>query len=160
MVPPLLACNLYGRSKPPPYIMGRTSLEYVGEGLEPPGSRILRFFNIFGKMIPSYKSVILSERSESKDLGSINNAKILRLRFTPLRMTRNGTFCVSTLGFSEFDHAFCAGGSRPSRQKSCHIANTPFLPGMGQFLSVDKRTQSVILSGMKWSRRIFAFTHC
>ena len=86
----------FGGSKPPPYIMGCTSLEFVGEGLDPPGSRILRFFNIFGKMIPSYQSVILSERSESKDLGSINNAKILRLRFTPLRMTINGVFCVFT----------------------------------------------------------------
>ena len=106
---PAVAVHFFGGSKPPPYVIDCTALEFVGEGLDPPGSRILRFFNIFGKMIPSYKSVILSERSESKDLGSINNAKILRLRFTPLRMTRNGVFCVSTWVFSEYGGAVCAG---------------------------------------------------
>ena len=104
-----VAVHFFGGSKPPPYVIDCTALEFVGEGLDPPGSRILRFFNIFGKMIPSYQSVILSERSESKDLGSINNAKILRLRFTPLRMTRNGVFCVFTWVFSEYGYACCAG---------------------------------------------------
>ena len=63
-----------GGSKPPPYIIDRTSLEFVGDGLDPPGSRILRFFNIFGEMKLSSKSVILSDQRESKDLGSIDDA--------------------------------------------------------------------------------------
>ena len=61
-----------------PYSMGHTGLEIVGEGLDPPGSTILRFFNVFGEWKLSSKSVILSDQRESKDLRAIDTARILR----------------------------------------------------------------------------------
>ena len=53
-------------------------MQSVREGLDPPGSRILRFFNVFGEMKQSSKSVILSDQRESKDLRTIDTARILR----------------------------------------------------------------------------------
>ena len=57
--------------------------------------------------------VILSDQRESKDLGSFGSAKILR--FAPLTQDdKNGTFCILTSDFIEYDDAFCGGGLRPS----------------------------------------------
>ena len=71
--------SFFGGSKPLPYKYERTSLESVGAIINRPCSRSCVLTLGFGEKIQSCKSVILSERSESKDLGSIGNAKILRL---------------------------------------------------------------------------------
>jgi hypothetical protein len=57
--------------------------------------------------------VILSERSESKDLRINDTAKILRLPLVA-QDDKDLTFCVSTLDFRRIPNIFCAGGSRPS----------------------------------------------
>ena len=62
-----------------PYKVEHTALESVGAIINRPCSRSCVLTLGFGEKIQSSKSVILSERSESKDLGSIDGAKILRL---------------------------------------------------------------------------------
>ena len=76
-----------------PYSLGRTSLESVGTGVpDGPAARHTVSTSGFGEIAQLEIPVILSERSESKDLGSIDGAKILRLRFTSLRMTKTEHF--------------------------------------------------------------------
>ena len=70
---------LGGRVKTLPYMVGRTGLESVGAIINRPCGTILLFTLGFGEKIQSCKSVILSERSESKDLRTTDTAKILRL---------------------------------------------------------------------------------
>ena len=62
-----------------PYNVEHTALESVGAIINRPCGRSCVLTLGFGEKIQSCKSVILSERSESKDLGSIGSAKILRL---------------------------------------------------------------------------------
>ena len=70
---------LCGRVKTLPYIVGRNALESVGAIINRPCSRSCVLTLGFGGKIQFSRSVILSERSESKDLGSNGSAKILRL---------------------------------------------------------------------------------
>ena len=63
-----------------PYSHGIGALEAVGGGALDAPRRLCCFSHwTSGEKIQSSKSVILSERSESKDLRTIDTAKILRL---------------------------------------------------------------------------------
>ena len=61
------------------FYVGRTALESVGADSISAREVYLPFLHLTPAKIQSFKSVILSERSESQDLGSIGGAKILRL---------------------------------------------------------------------------------
>ena len=102
-----------GGSRPSPTVMEFGAIEFVGAIINRPCGASSLFTLDFRQKIQSSRPVILSERSESKDLGSIGGAKILRL---PL-VAQDDIFlrlCVFTLDFQQCKvHTVRAINDRP-----------------------------------------------